>query len=114
MSFVEQLIRIAESQIGVQEEPKGSNTGKTVKEYQRRAGYSSPVTWCMCFLYWCIDEVCIDLDIENEAKRTGECDTFVNWRRSKGIERQTPAAGGLGFVMKSEHDAVHVFLVTSI
>lgn len=114
MSFVKELIKKAESQIGVQEEPKGSNTGKSVKEYQRRAGYSSPVPWCMCFLYWCIDEVCIDLEIENEAKRTGDCDTFLNWGKSKGIEHQTPEVGDFGFVMKSERDAVHVFLVTGI
>ena len=68
MSFTEKLIEKAKSQVGVQEEPNGSNSGPKVKEYQRRAGYSFPVPWCMCFLYWCIDEVCIDLEIENKSQ----------------------------------------------
>jgi len=114
MSFIDALLKKAASQDGVREEPLGSNRGPKVTEYQRRAGYSFPVPWCMCFLYWCIDEVCIDLEIDNPTKRTGDCDTFLSWGAKAGFAHDKPAIGDLGFVMKSEHDAVHVFLISDI
>lgn len=114
MPFIDSLLKKAVSQDGVREEPLGSNKGPKVTEFQRRAGYSFPVPWCMCFLYWCIDEVCIDLEIENPTMRTGDCDTFLNWGHKVGLVHNEPAVGDLGFVMKSEHDAVHVFLVTDV
>jgi hypothetical protein len=114
MSFIEALIKKAQTQIGVCEEPKGSNKGPQVTTYQRRAGYTQPVPWCLCFLYWCVDEVCGDLEITNKLIRTGGCDELLAWARGKGLAHDTPQAGDFGLVMKSQNDAVHVFLVEKV
>lgn len=46
---------VAISQIGVMENPVGSNRGDMVDEYQRVAGLAVPPGnfWCMAFVYWC-------------------------------------------------------------
>lgn len=52
---------VAVSQIGVMEEPTGSNRGEMVDLYQRKVGLSlTPGKpghfWCMAFVYWCFLE----------------------------------------------------------
>ncbi|MBE7174701.1 MAG: CHAP domain-containing protein [Williamsia sp.] len=50
---------VAISQIGVLEQPLGSNRGPMVDDYQRVAGLTLPpgnapgFFWCMAFVYWC-------------------------------------------------------------
>lgn len=113
-AFIDTLISIANAEVGVTEKPLGSNRGPKVDEYQRRAGYKPGVFWCLCYLYWCLDETCQKLDIDNTFIRTGSCDDFVAWARAKGIVSTTPEPGDFGFVMASAADATHVFLVASV
>lgn len=44
-------------QIGVTEDPKGSNWGKDltsgVPMYLKSVGITFPASWCMAFVYWC-------------------------------------------------------------
>ena len=55
-------LAVAISQIGVQEQPEGSNRGPKVDEYQRAAGLTLPAGsgagyfWCMAFVFWCFKE----------------------------------------------------------
>ena len=46
-------LEVAVSQLGVCEEPKGSNTGKEVDEYLKSVGLGPGYAWCMAFVYWC-------------------------------------------------------------
>ena len=53
---------IAISQIGVMEEPLGSNRGPMVDQYQITVGLTLPpgnapgFFWCMAFVYWCFNK----------------------------------------------------------
>ena len=47
-------VKIAKSQIGVTENPPGSNWGPKVSEYIKFTGYTFPVYWCGCFVAWCV------------------------------------------------------------
>lgn len=113
-AFIETLIATANAEVGVTEKPLGSNRGPKVDEYQRRTGYKPGVFWCLCYLYWCLDETCQKLDIDNTFLRTGGCDEFLVWAKAKGIVSTTPEPGDIGFVMASATDATHVFLVASV
>lgn len=64
-------LRIAVTQIGVQEQPKNSNTGPQVNAYLRRVGLSPGFSWCMAFVYWVVDEAAQELGIINPLIRTG-------------------------------------------
>ncbi len=47
---------IAISQLGKQEVPKGSNWGDDVQKYLASVKITFPASWCMAFVYWCIEE----------------------------------------------------------
>ncbi len=58
------VLKIASSQVGVMEQPLGSNRGPQVDEYLRRVGInpaSGSFAWCAAFAYWCFDEACKSL-----------------------------------------------------
>lgn len=43
---------IASTQVGVSEQPKGSNDGPEVASYLRSIGLGPSYAWCMAFVYW--------------------------------------------------------------
>lgn len=49
-------IDVAISQIGVHEQPIGSNWGQDVQKYLNSVGLNTPNSWCMAFVYWCCKE----------------------------------------------------------
>ena len=50
----QRAIALARKQIGVTENPAGSNWGPKVGEYITYTGYTFPVFWCGCFVAWCV------------------------------------------------------------
>lgn len=47
------VLDVAISQIGVMEEPPGSNAGPKVTEYLASVGVGPGHAWCAAFVYWC-------------------------------------------------------------
>lgn len=84
------LLEIAQSQIGVQEEPKGSNWGKDVKKYLNSVGINFPASWCMAFVYWCFKEAGLP------AIKTGG--VLAAWNKGKQYRVLTPQPGDV-FIM---------------
>lgn len=101
----------ARTQIGISEEPKGSNWGSRVAEYLRAAGYGSPQPWCAAFVYWCFQQAASELGVKNPVPKTGYCPTLY-----AGLQqRQRPAAGDLFFVhSKSLGRLSHVGFVEAV
>ena len=50
--LLETVVTIAKTQIGVLEEPPGSNRGKQVNEYLKSVGLGPGFSWCAAFVYW--------------------------------------------------------------
>jgi hypothetical protein len=44
------------SQIGVREQPKGSNWGPEVGRYLKSVNLNVPAPWCAAFVHWCLDK----------------------------------------------------------
>ncbi len=53
MLLTQQALEQAQSQLGVQEEPRGSNSGPVVNEYLKAAGLRPGFAWCQALVYWC-------------------------------------------------------------
>lgn len=56
-AFAGRVLDFAASQIGVREQPPGSNRGPVVDEYIRAAGLDperSSYPWCACFVVWSV------------------------------------------------------------
>ncbi len=71
MTLAEKSLEIAISQLGVEEIPRGSNGGPQVSAYLKRVNLAPGNAWCMAFVYWCVDEACKQLGMENPLVRTG-------------------------------------------
>lgn len=58
-------------EIGKQEIPRGSNWGPDVQKYLKDVGINFPASWCMAFVYWCVDEWAHVNSISNPLIKTG-------------------------------------------
>jgi hypothetical protein len=81
------VIDIAASQIGVCEQPRGSNRGPEVDQYIRSVGLNpadASYPWCACFLYWVFDQAAKLKRIENPLPKTAG--VHVLWNKGKDTE----------------------------
>lgn len=49
-------LQIAINELGKEETPRGSNWGPHVQKYLKSVGITFPASWCMAFVYWCVEE----------------------------------------------------------
>jgi hypothetical protein len=72
-----QALAVASSQIGVLEQPPGSNSGPQVDKYLSSVGVKPGVgaaanrAWCAAFAYWCFNSAAQSLTVTNPVSRTG-------------------------------------------
>jgi hypothetical protein len=85
-----QLLKIAQSQIGVEEKPRGSNWGEPVQTYLKSVGINFPASWCMAFVYWCHREAGLP------AIKTGG--VLAAWNKGKQYRVTEPQPGDV-FIM---------------
>ena len=91
-----EVIKVASTQIGVLEEPLGSNRGPMVDEYQQAVGLNLKpgkpgYYWCVAFTYYCYQQATLELGLTKNPhiKTAGALD---HWNKSKtkpGITRIT-------------------------
>ncbi|WP_217424130.1 CHAP domain-containing protein [Magnetospirillum sp. UT-4] len=51
--FRSKVLEIAASQVGVREQPPGSNGGPVVDQYLASVGLGTGYAWCAAFVHWC-------------------------------------------------------------
>ena len=77
-------LNIAISQVGVMEDPPGSNRGEKVEEYLASVGLDGGNYWCAAFVYWCFQQVCENNGRQNPLVKTGHC--MTHWNNSAAIK----------------------------
>jgi len=77
----------AVTQLGVKENPPGSNSGPTVNEYLKSTDLSPGYPWCQAFLRWCFKKN--GRDIGGGAS----VGNFLAWGRANGDVVTRPFAG---------------------
>lgn len=118
--LLKKVIEIAQSQIGLMEEPRGSNWGKHVKGYLNSVGLDFPAAWCAAFVYWCFEEACGELGRSNPAVKTAG--VLDHWSRTKGKKISVGDASanpalvkpGQVFIFSSGGGKGHTGLVESV
>ena len=83
------VIDIAASQIGVVEQPRGSNRGPEVDVYIRAAGLNpaeDSFPWCVCFLYWVFGQAAKVKGNENPLPKTAG--VIALWNLARRTEAQ--------------------------
>jgi hypothetical protein len=80
-----EVIEFAATQIGVMEQPRGSNRGPRVDEYLRSVGLDpndGSFPWCVGFTYSCYEAAARRLGVANPHFRTGG--VLEHWKRTRG------------------------------
>ena len=105
------VIAVAEREIGVREDPAGSNRGPRVDEYLRGVGLNPAAgsfPWCAAFVYFCFGAACARLGRRNPAVRTAGVLAHWNKADAHGARRIRTAEAS------SEPDLVkagHIFII---
>jgi hypothetical protein len=114
----------ARREVGVMEEPLGSNWGTTIHAphrgcvagYCRTCGYKSGVYWCLCFATTVALWACEDMASPCPLPITGDCDLTLAWAKKKGCLFTEPQIGDIGLVVYANDtsDAHHAFIVVGV
>lgn len=82
--LVRNSLAVAASQVGVVEEPPGSNRGPQVDEYLRAVGIdpkSGSYAWCAAFVYWSFRQAAARIGTTNPVIRTAG--VLDHWNKAK-------------------------------
>ncbi len=101
----------AQSQIGVNEKPKGSNAGPEVEIYLESVGLKKGYAWCMAFVYWCVLQASLKSEITNPLKKTGG--VLAQFNACKDFIVKIPQPGYI-FIMDFGHGVGHTGFVDKI
>ena len=94
-------LQVAESQVGVTEQPPGSNDGPQIAEYRTATqGAYAGAPWCAYFVSWCASQA--GAPIGDQGQGLGSVSEITDWARSTGRLTQTPAPGEL-ILFGTEH-----------
>lgn len=108
-------LSIAASNVGVSEKPKGSNSGPEVDIYLRSVGLKSGYSWCMAFVYWCVNTASKELDVANPLVKTGG--VLRQWNETncrKCPARSKAVKAGDIFIMEFGHGMGHTGFVEKV
>jgi hypothetical protein len=94
-------LQVAETQVGVTEQPPGSNDGPQIAEYRTATqGAYAGAPWCAYFVSWCAAQA--GAPIGDHGQGLGSVAEITDWARSTGRLTQTPAPGDL-ILFGTEH-----------
>lgn len=106
-----EALRIARTQLGVHEQPPGSNWSPEIQKYLNSVGLMKPNSWCISFVYWCYDLASHNLKVINPLFRTGS--VMREWE-NRIANRQYPsqlAEPGDIFVLDHGHGLGHAGII---
>lgn len=77
----------AQSQIGQEESPRGSNKGPMVDEYLKTVGLRPGYAWCQAFVYWCYGMAAKRNAVANPMVKTAG--VYDCWNRTGSNQQKT-------------------------
>jgi hypothetical protein len=111
MTLALNSLQSAQSQIGIQEIPKGSNAGPDVEKYLKSVGLSKGYAWCMAFVYWNVQQAATKLVVNNPLKKTAGVIDQWNYKATKKVAIPLP---GTIFIMDFSHGVGHTGFVEKV
>ena len=99
--FLTEVVKVATSQIGIMEDPPGSNKGPVVDKYLASVGLPPGLFWCAAFVYWCFDKAAVKNGRANPLVKTGH--VMTHWNKTKGKKILTAEAVDKPSLIKPGH-----------
>jgi hypothetical protein len=72
-TLLAEMLTVASGQVGVMEDPPGSNMGEMVNRYLASVDCDPGNFWCAAFVYWCFNEGAKNLGRRNPLFKTAGC-----------------------------------------
>lgn len=113
MATAHELVAKAASQIGIREEPAGSNKIKYWDYYKQHCGANyQGEPWCGAFVTWAMSEIGA-WDFTKDEARFRYCPSLVNWAKQNGqwLDREEKPQPGDIILFGSGNTACHVGIV---
>ena len=91
-------LKIANTLIGVHEQPLGSNKGPEVSQYLIEAGASPGDPWCMAFVYHCVKTAASQMGVDNPMENIdgkASCSAVYNWAKANNKLVSSPRPGDI-------------------
>jgi hypothetical protein len=114
------VLKTALGEVGVCEDPPGSNRGRRVEEYLRSVYTGAGNAWCAAFVYWCYEQASAGLNRVNPLVRTAGC--MQHWLHTKGLKTTAAEAlhdpslihSGAVFIISRGGGKGHTGIVTGV
>jgi len=81
-TLLTEVLKIAVTQLGVMEEPPGSNKGPEVDQYLASVDLPPGNFWCAAFVYWCFNKAAVKSGRTNPLVKTGH--VMTHWNKTTG------------------------------
>lgn len=107
----QRVLQVASGEVGVKEQPLGSNFGPRVSQYLGATGIRRPAYWCASFVAFVGQSAIGDVW---PLPLSASCDVLLDFARRHKCLYPSPIAGDVFLVMASESDAIHTGFVTSV
>lgn len=112
MTLQQKAIEIAISQLGQEENPRGSNWGEPVKSYLASVGITFPASWCMAFAYWCFLQAAKAMGVNTPLTKTGG--VLNAWNKAPAAVKVTDPQPGDIFIQDHGHGLGHTGIVERV
>lgn len=107
----EAALNLARSDVGKEEQPRGTNWGPYVQSLLAKVGINFPASWCMAFVYSKFDEACTAIGTINPLFKTGG--VLAMWNKCPQARVPTPVAGDV-LIMDFGNGAGHTGFVEHV
>lgn len=108
---IARVLQVASGEVGVKEQPLGSNFGPRVGQYLAVTGIRRPAFWCAAWVAWVGQSALGDAW---PLPLSASCDVLLDYARRHRCLSSSPSAGDVFLVLASDNDATHTGLVTGI
>jgi hypothetical protein len=96
-----EAVSVAITQLGVMENPLGSNSGPEVNQYLASVNLGPGFFWCAAFVYWCFNEAAANIGKTNPVFKTAGC--LAHWNNTTGKKILTADAVDNPGLLKPGH-----------
>jgi cell wall-associated NlpC family hydrolase len=93
------VVAAARGELGVTEQPPGSNDSPRIREYRAASGSPPPGPWCAYFTSWAARQA--GMPLGDAGQGFGSVDALYSWAQGAGRTTESPKPGDL--VVWDEH-----------